>query len=129
MTNNSTNKSAHTPGPWSFCTVDYGSMTGAAAGYVRGDKYPFDAIWSEGVNRPVCVAQDASSYMASFDFPNEADARLIAAAPDLLACVEAALNMVDGDGTPPDWDYLRSVLAALTPPLPRRRRTQDERPD
>ena len=30
----------------------------------------------------------------------------------LRACVSAALNMVDGDGTPPDWDELRAALEA-----------------
>lgn len=41
----------------------------------------------------------------------DADARLIAAAPELLDCVKAALNMIDGDGLPPNWDLLRAALA------------------
>jgi hypothetical protein len=40
-----------------------------------------------------------------------ANLQLIAAAPDLYAAVEAALNMVDGDGAPPRWDILRAALA------------------
>jgi hypothetical protein len=39
----------------------------------------------------------------------DANARLITAAPELYAAVMAALNMVDGDGTPPDWDMLRAA--------------------
>jgi hypothetical protein len=37
--------------------------------------------------------------------------RLAAAAPLLQIAVEAALNMVDGDGAPPRWDMLRAALA------------------
>lgn len=29
---------------------------------------------------------------------------------DLKTCVRAAVNMVDGNGAPPDWDFLRQVL-------------------
>jgi hypothetical protein len=42
-----------------------------------------------------------------------ANAHLIAKAPELYECVVAALNMVDGDGTPPDWDHLRKVAAKV----------------
>jgi hypothetical protein len=38
--------------------------------------------------------------------------RLAAAAPLLQVAVEAALNMVDGDGAPPRWDMLRAALNA-----------------
>ncbi len=31
---------------------------------------------------------------------------------NLIACVEASINMVDGDGKPPDWDFLRMTLSA-----------------
>lgn len=30
---------------------------------------------------------------------------------ELEAAVKAALNMVDGNGLPPDWDWMRAVLA------------------
>lgn len=30
---------------------------------------------------------------------------------ELCQAVEAALNMVDGDGAPPRWDWMREVLA------------------
>lgn len=39
---------------------------------------------------------------------NPKQARRIA---ELEAAVRAALNMIDGDGAPPNWDWLRSVLA------------------
>jgi hypothetical protein len=47
--------------------------------------------------------------------------RLAAAAPLLQIAVEAALNMVDGDGAPPRWDMLRAALTAsrsVTPGQP-----------
>lgn len=37
-----------------------------------------------------------------------------AAAPELLECVKAALNMIDGDGLPPNWDMLRAAIAKAT---------------
>jgi hypothetical protein len=33
---------------------------------------------------------------------------------ELEAAVRAALNMVDGNGVPPDWDWMRAVLANNT---------------
>lgn len=74
-----------TPGPWRFTTVDYTFSYDSAGGYKEDG--PFDAIWSDGNNKPVCVAQDASSYAASMDFINEEDAKLISAAPELLAAL------------------------------------------
>lgn len=40
----------------------------------------------------------------------EHNARLIAAAPDLYEAAWMALQMVDGDGGPPDWDMVRAAL-------------------
>lgn len=33
---------------------------------------------------------------------------------ELVSWLRAALNMVDGDGMPPNWDGMRSALARLT---------------
>jgi hypothetical protein len=33
---------------------------------------------------------------------------------ELECAVQAALNMVDGSGVPPDWDWMRAVLADKT---------------
>jgi predicted NBD/HSP70 family sugar kinase len=33
---------------------------------------------------------------------------------ELECAVQAALNMVDGTGVPPDWDWMRAVLADKT---------------
>ena len=37
--------------------------------------------------------------------------RLRAVNADLLAALKAALEMVDGIGAPPNWDWLRAVVA------------------
>lgn len=37
--------------------------------------------------------------------------RAVNAHNELIEAVEAALNMVDGDGMPPNWDWLRSVVS------------------
>ena len=75
----------HTPGPWHVAGQgdDKGNLPIKAC-----------AITIAGVNGQGTLA----------------DARLIAAAPDLLAACEAALNMVDGDGHPPAWDKLRAAI-------------------
>ncbi len=40
-----------------------------------------------------------------------ANARLIAAAPDLLEGLKRAVAMIDTDQGPPNWDWLRSIIA------------------
>jgi hypothetical protein len=40
----------------------------------------------------------------------EANANLLAAAPELYEACEAALNMVETDQGPPNWDLLRAAL-------------------
>ena len=44
----------------------------------------------------------------------EADARLIAAAPDLLEALIACERMVSTDEGPPDWDAVRAAIARAT---------------
>jgi hypothetical protein len=78
--------SEHTPGPWVW--TDYGELSGA------GD-----------------VVMDADY----FSEPSEADARLIAAAPDLLAACEAMLVELDEWeqelGRHPACDLARAAIA------------------
>jgi hypothetical protein len=68
-----------TKGEWEYTTVDYCWNEG----FIQGEGHPFDAIWSFSENKSVCVAQDASSYAASFDFRNTPDADLIIIAPQI----------------------------------------------
>ncbi len=82
----------HTPAPWRWTKVDYGKNF---YNYREYEGAPFDALWSDSTNQPVFVAQDASSYAASCDFKNDNDAKLIAAAPELLQALEIILQTHD----------------------------------
>ncbi len=42
---------------------------------------------------------------------------------ELECAVQAALNMVDGNGVPPDWDWMRAVLANKTAEYFEKRKT------
>lgn len=57
-----------------------------------------------------------SPILASMEHdPREANAAFIVRAcnahDELCQAVEAALNLVDGDGAPPRWDWMREALA------------------
>lgn len=39
-----------------------------------------------------------------------ANAALLSAAPDMAEALLACLNMVEGDGLPPNWDMIRAAL-------------------
>ena len=109
---------AHTPGPWSACGQDRG---GCSCGQV----------WSRAVDQPVAKANtiwgdDLEHPYGEIPFAEMvANARLIAAAPELLAAATCALGMLTGnlDG---DWslgdpvDMLRAAIAKAspTPPAP-----------
>jgi hypothetical protein len=87
----------HTPAPWRWTKVDYSKNF---YNYREYEGAPFDALWSDSTNQPVFVAQDASSYAASCDFKNDNDAKLIAAAPELLDLLQDILN--ENDRSEPD---------------------------
>lgn len=80
--------SAHTPGPWGGVTDEFGLCKRAIA-YPEGDDRDHD----------LCVVQCGD--------PDEleANARLIAAAPDLLAACEEALEFAEDQEDVVDGDY------------------------
>lgn len=41
--------------------------------------------------------------------------------PDLHDALDAALNMVEGDGMPPDWDWLRQMRTIVANAMPARK--------
>jgi len=87
--------SKHTPGPW--FSDDIGDMDDIYR-YIVAD----------------LTAQGADCVVAKFDLPNpihaarrqqaEANARLMAAAPDLLAALQALVAELDGSGKPDSSD-------------------------
>lgn len=69
-------------------------------------------------SRLVFLAADASPAQDMSDHFIEASdeiERLHTERDSLITCVQAALNMVDGDGMPPDWDFLRKTLSQVQP--------------
>lgn len=87
----------HTPGPWML----------ADHGYTKIVSKPGDGY----ITRDVC-RMDASTSAA---FEQHANARLIAAAPDLLAALIRCEQMVSTDAGSPDWNWVRAAIAKATP--------------
>lgn len=92
----------HTQGPWTW------TRTKAPATW---------NIWGDdGIRLAEVVSGPAQFNRAGFvdeDEPTQgqANARLIAAAPDLLLVAKCALAMVSEGAGPPDWDWIREVIA------------------
>jgi hypothetical protein len=87
------NSTAHTPGPWTcFYKPKYDEwhISLPIAGSSMKLALCADGIQSE--NR-------------------EADAHLIAAAPDMLAALKRCEEMVSTANGPPNWDWVREVIA------------------
>ena len=82
--------SQHTPGPWSARI--YGG-------------WDTPRIWSD--EGSIAMIQHHASSPAE----GEANAKLIAAAPDLLASVKELLNCIDSNR---DWEEAKRARAALT---------------
>ena len=86
--------SAHTPGPW---------------------------YWADNVPEApptYCAIVDSAGFTIADPSPmSEADARLISAAPDLLAAVKALDDVFshycDGDPSPEEWAALKAARAAV----------------
>jgi hypothetical protein len=85
--------SEHTPGPWEWEKDDLG-------------------IWISAVAYPQPIAK-----MGTFEhFPQEANARLIAAAPDMLTALQAASDLftiTDNIVDPDARDVMRMVRAVI----------------
>ena len=87
---------AHTPGPWDW----HGPyMTGG---------YKVSALHPEGgISLQVYITADGQT--------EEPNAKLIAAAPDLLAALQTLMAAAEADGWPPGWglvaDSARAAIA------------------
>jgi hypothetical protein len=84
-----TTNATHTPGPWEL--TQYGAV-------VRKDGHGQTVVYTD--NGESCIN-------------GEANARLIAAAPDLLAALEMVMDAAEdgGDMNDIDWDMIRAAIA------------------
>lgn len=82
----------HTPGPWSYRSQPHDDW-----GTVRAGRY----IICQARN-PAVDYDDLDEYRRTRTDPYEANARLIAAAPDLLEACEALIAYDEGDDDAPD---------------------------
>ena len=95
--------SGHTPGPWSYRTQPHDDW-----GVVRAGRYIICQARDPRVDH-----LDLNEYRRTKVDPFEANARLIAAAPDLLEALESAVGAMEVLGHPPDYGALRKAKAAI----------------
>lgn len=84
-----------TPGPWETC------RNNVHTGRIATIHHCFGNDWVE---------------VWSLDWPDteekqEANAKLIAAAPDLLEALQDALHAYDKHGEHPEWDFARAAIS------------------
>lgn len=91
--------SAHTPGPWEVHRLPQGDFS-----------EPSIAIYGDGGRRAVALIHSATRA--------EANARLIAAAPELLAALEGILEIGKRDMSNPKYDeYFSAARTAIAKAL------------
>ena len=100
-------KPKHTPGPWT-ATKTRNNDGDLAINYTDADGDTTPIAWARLIRRDVKRGQ---AWNAADD-ERGANARLIAAAPDLLAACKAALDSISD--TSGDW---RASIEAVTPDL------------
>ncbi len=81
-------KPAFTPGPWSLASMN-------------------DCLFIVDNGPPA-----KANLIAKLDYPQaDSNAALISAAPDMLEALVRCEEMVSTDKGPPDWDWVRSIIA------------------
>lgn len=97
----------HTPGPWSADFHPGEPITAAIQPGRRQDEWR--------INPPVGDMSNGVSIVASVHGPNMArNARLIAAAPDLLEALQGLVAMTEGKGQTDCWDIARAAITRAT---------------
>ena len=96
---NETSKATHTPGPWHIQ-----DNTADPCGQLRVDSAAFGAV-------AICYTMEKGETRAPAECLQ--NARLISAAPDLLACLLDVLD-ADGDLYAMDFDRYRAAIAKAT---------------
>jgi hypothetical protein len=89
-----TKETKFTPGPWKWWTSCSWKRLKTTD---RNETVVLEPYASRSDNHPDCMVSDA-------------DMALIAAAPELYEALQRALDMVDTDYGPPNWDWIRGVL-------------------
>jgi hypothetical protein len=87
----------HTPGPWLGCTDGMSGVFDIWHDFGPDDVVQVAEVFGEDVDPRLCC---------------QANARLIAAAPDMLAALEAALNYIDGCKNGESRLHARGILEA-----------------
>jgi len=85
--------SKHTPEPWIY--IGNGDIVARSENYCGGEK-------------------DIASVFLTVNDEDEANARLIAAAPDLLEALQAIMAGVAGCERQPHWEAARAAIAKAT---------------
>ena len=76
----------------------------SAGGAPRSKVIMIGYPYASDINHLVCIVPEGEKHYA------ELIVRAVNAHDRLCEAVQHALNMVDGDGQPPDWDELRAAL-------------------
>ena len=96
----------HTPGPWRVKTV--GSC---------GDGYGLNVQPEADSRGPICDMYSTASDRTVLPMPNaEANARLIAEAPAMLAAIEAAIEYWDCPYKPVYLEAMKEIVARISEP-------------
>jgi hypothetical protein len=107
----------HTPGPWIVVTTEHPYHLGGK----HIERRIFTAWDHPQMKGPIGVVNGSvglgpvkggpCTHMVSL---SEEDARLIAAAPELLAACKVAFDQTCSVGRPKDWEQLRAAIARAT---------------
>jgi hypothetical protein len=104
----------HTPGPWIFGVRNYDDE--CKLGFIEK---PFDYKGPGFFDNPAIFGADNTEVVGCDEyliFSSPENARLIAAAPELLEALKVARHMIVEDGTPIGWSVSRldEVIAKAT---------------
>jgi hypothetical protein len=95
-------KEKFTPGPWTLKHIS-GSNFAVQQFEIRG-------VFAGNPHVNPIFNKNTSAIDGTTIFVSPEDAYLISAAPEMYEMLIATLNMVEGDGRPPNWDMIREVL-------------------
>lgn len=83
---NARSTDTYTPGPWSITNPNYGPLMAE----IGTDSRPVGIVWT----RQMCSRKESDRSIAEPNAEGEANARLIAAAPELLAALKLAYPLL-----------------------------------